>query len=269
MAEKINVLAVDDERRALHLLTETIQRILPDAALFPCSKASEALACAEENTVQIAFLDVQMRAMTGLELARKLKNAQPNINIIFVTGYNEYTGQAMQLHASGYIEKPVTEEKIRREIEDLRHPILVQAPQACLRVSCFGNFEVFQRSGEPLHFSRSKSKECFAYLVSRCGNTCTLRELAAVLFEDEPYDRKQANYLQKIITAMAQALKAAGAEKVFRKCYNEFAVDPDLLDCDYYRFRRGEIAAVNQYQGEFMLQYPWAEFITGYLSQIK
>ena len=269
MTEQIRILAVDDERPALHLLTETIRRVLPDAALFPCSKASEALACAAENTVQIAFLDVQMRSMTGLELARKLKNIQPDINIIFVTGYNEYTGQAMQLHASGYIEKPVTEEKIRREIEDLRHPIAVQAPQACLRVNCFGNFEVFQRNGEPLHFSRSKSKECFAYLVSRCGNTCTLRELAAVLFEDEPYDRKHANYLQKIIAAMARALKAAGAEPVFRKGYNEFSVDPDLLDCDYYRFRRGESAAVNRYQGEFMLQYPWAEFITGYLSQIK
>lgn len=79
--------------------------------LFPCSKVSEALTCMQENPCDIAFLDIRMRSMTGLELARKLKDIHPKINIIFVTGYDEYAGEAMRLHASGYIEKPVTEEK--------------------------------------------------------------------------------------------------------------------------------------------------------------
>ncbi len=208
-----------------------------------------------------------MRSMTGLELARRLKDIYPKINIIFVTGYNEYAGDAMRLHASGYIEKPVTEEKIRHELKYLRNPITEEQLHALLRVSCFGNFEVFLPNGEPLHWGRSKSKECFAYLVSRCGSTCTVRELAGILFEDEPYDHRQANYMQKIISAMAQTLRLAGAEKVFRKGFNKCAVIPELLDCDYYRFRQGEATAVNQYQGEFMRQYPWAEFTTGYLDQ--
>ena len=265
----MKILAVDDERLALQLLTQTIRRVLPQAELFPCSKASQALSCAGEHKLDIAFLDVRMRTMTGLELARKLKDSQPKINIIFVTGYDEYAGDAMRLHASGYIEKPVTEEKVRLELNYLRNPIAEERPSALLRVNCFGNFEVFLPAGEPLHFGRSKSKECFAYLVSRCGNTCTVRELAGILFEDEPYDRKQANYMQKIISAMVQALKQVGAEKVFRKGYNEFAVVPELLDCDYYSFRQGDSAAVNQYQGEFMRQYPWAEFTTGYLDHTK
>ena len=263
----MKILAVDDERLALQLLTSTIQRVLPGAKIFPFSKPGEVLACAEENICEVAFLDIRMRSMTGLELARKLKDIQPKINIIFVTGYNEYTGEAMQLHASGYIEKPVTEEKVRQELDDLRHPVETAKTDALLRVNCFGNFDVFLPDGEPLRFERARAKECFAYLVSHCGNACTVRELAGILFEDEPYDRKQANYMQKIITAMHKALKSAGAEKVLRKGYNEFAVVPELLDCDYYRFRQGDVTAVNRYQGEFMLQYPWAEFITGYLDR--
>ncbi len=265
----MKILAVDDERLALQLLTDVLRRVLPEAELFPCGKSGEALTLAQANRFDIAFLDVRMRTMTGLELARRLKNLQPKCNIIFVTGYDEYAGAAMHLHASGYLEKPVTEEKVRQELQYLRYPIPEEKSHALLRVNCFGNFEVFLPTGEPLHFGRSKSKECFAYLVSRCGNTCTVRELAGILFEDEPYDRKQANYMQKIISAMVQALKQAGVAKVFRKGYNEFAVDPSLLDCDYYRFRRGETAIVNQYQGEFMQQYPWAEFTTGYLNQTK
>ena len=199
----MKILAVDDESLALQLLTEAIHHVLPDAELFPCSKASEALTFAKENSLDIAFLDVRMRSMIGLELAGKLKNICPKINIIFVTGYDEYAGDAMRIHASGYIEKPVTEEKIRQELKYLRNPIVEKKSLALLRINCFGNFEVFLPSGEPLHWDRSKSKECFAYLVSRCGCTCTVRELAGILFEDEPYDHKQANYMQKIISVMA------------------------------------------------------------------
>ncbi len=124
-------LAVDDERLALQLLTDAIQAVLPKAEVFAFSKPGEALSCARENRCDIAFLDVRMRSMTGLELARKLKGLCPRINIIFVTGYSEYVGEAMQLHASGYLEKPVTAEKVRREVEDLRHPVLSSSRARC------------------------------------------------------------------------------------------------------------------------------------------
>ena len=125
-------------------------------------------------------------------------------------------------------------------------------PQAVLKVMCFGNFDVFTVSGELLHFDRAKSKECFAYLVSRCGNSCSIRELAGALFEDMPYDRRQANDVQQIITSMMRSLREAGAEKMIRKSCNALSVDPALLDCDYCRFRAGESGAVNSYRGEFI-----------------
>ena len=47
----------------------------------------------------------------------------PRINIIFLTGHSEYTAEALALHCSGYILKPLTPEKIRQEIEHLRYPV--------------------------------------------------------------------------------------------------------------------------------------------------
>ena len=263
----MNIIAADDERLALQMLTDTIHEVVPDAQLHSFSKVGEVLEYARETPCDIAFLDIRMRSVTGLELARRLKEISPAINIIFVTGYREYACEAMALHASGYIEKPVTAEKIRRELADLRHPVMTQLPQAVLKVTCFGSFDVcsVRRPNISLHFERAKSKECFAYLISRCGHPCTVRELAGILFEDMPYDRKQANYIQQIITAMMKTLREAGAEQVVRKSYNELSVDTDLLDCDYYRFCAGETAAVNSYRGEFMQQYPWAEFMVGNL----
>ena len=39
------------------------------------------------------------------------------------------------------------------------------------------------------------------------------------------------------------------------------AVNPAVLDCDYYRFKELDPGAVNAYECEFMSQYPWAEFL--------
>lgn len=61
-----------------------------------------------------------MRGVSGIDVAKQLKEIIPDINIIFVTGYDEYTKDAMAIHASGYIEKPVTAGKVRKETEDLR-----------------------------------------------------------------------------------------------------------------------------------------------------
>ena len=259
----MKILAVDDERLALQLLTDTIQKVLPEAEVFSFGKAGEALDCAQENHCDIAFLDVRMRSMTGLELARKLKNIYPKINIIFVTGYNEYVGEAMRLHASGYIEKPVTAEKVRQEVDDLRHPIISQQSGALLRVACFGSFEVYTQNGTAMHFERAKAKECFAYLISRRGASCSVRDLANILFEESSYDMKQSAYTRKILSSMAKSLREVGAEAVLHKSYNEVSLDTQKIDCDYYHFLRGEVSAVNQYQGEFMSQYSWAELITG------
>lgn len=256
----MRILCVDDEPLALEMLTQAIEEAIPDADLHPFRKQSELLADAEENGCDIAFLDIHMRGMNGVELAKGLKQINPKMNIIFVTGYDEYTGDAMRLHASGYILKPVTKEKIEEEISDLRFPI-VPKNDALLKVQCFGNFDVFTPDGTPVHFERSKSKEVFAYLVHRHGSSCTIKEIAAALFEDEPYDSKQQAYVQKIMSAMMKSLKKVGAQKAVNKSYNSLSVNVNTLDCDYYRFADLDAGAVNAYQCEYMSQYYWADFM--------
>ena len=59
----------------------------------------------------------------GIVLAKKLKEIYPKINIVFVTGYSQYANEAFALHASGYVYKPVTADKIINEMENLRNPI--------------------------------------------------------------------------------------------------------------------------------------------------
>ena len=256
----MKILCLDDEPLALKMLEQAVKTAAPNADVTAFRKQTALLEEAKQNGCDVAFLDIHMRGMNGVELAKELKGVNPKMNIIFVTGFSEYKSDAMDMKASGYIMKPVTAEEVKAELEDLRFPI-VPKKNALLRVQCFGNFDVFTPSGERVHFERSRSKEIFAYLVHKQGGACTIREIAAALFEDEPYDKKQLNYMQQIIYAMIKNLRAVGAESAVTKDFNALAVNPDVIDCDYYRFKELDASAVNSFQNEYMSQYYWAEFM--------
>ena len=138
----MKIVALDDEALMLEHLCECIREAEPEAEVEPFRRASEVLAYVKQEKVDVAFLDIQMRGMLGTELAKELKAIAPRINIIFVTGFREYQGEAFEMHASGYLVKPITAGKVREELDNLRFPI---APPVRNRVrfQCFGNFEVF------------------------------------------------------------------------------------------------------------------------------
>ena len=258
----MRILCLDDEELALQMLEMCVRAARPEADISAFDDQDELLEDAARNGCDVAFLDIHMRGMNGGEVAKRLKDINPKMNIIFVTGFSEYKADAMDMRASGYIMKPVTKEEVARELDELRFPIIPKK-DSVLKVQCFGNFDVFTPDGCPVHFERSKSKEIFAYLVHRHGSSCSTREIAAALFEDEPYDNKQKSYMQILISAMLRSLKKIGAEKVINKSYNALSVNPAMLDCDYYRFKELDAGAVNAYECEYMSQYYWADFLYG------
>ena len=263
----MTVLAVDDEPIALEVLGRAIREVVPNCSLFAFTDPLEALEQVKCGSFypDVAFLDVEMFDLTGLELAKRLKDLYNCVNIVFVTGYAEYMGEAFHLHASGYVLKPATPETIRWELEDLRRPVL-REDDGRLRVQCFGNFEVFI-GGLPLKFARSKTKELFAYLVNRRGAVCTVRELAAVLWEDQPDSTALQSHLRQLVKDLTDTMAAAGVTGVLAKGRGWLAVLPEAFSCDYYDFIQGDVQMVNAYMSEYMAQYSWAEFVVAYLDR--
>jgi len=258
------ILAVDDERRSLNTLVQSIQTAVPEASVTGFSTVDESLEFAKTNKVDVAFLDIQMPEMNGLLFAMNLKEIDPKINIIFVTGYSHYAMDAMELHPSGYVLKPVTKEKVELELENLRYPVSVESDKR-VRVQTFGNFEVFV-DGTPLKFTSSRSKELFAYLIDRRGTSATPVEIAAVLWEDKPYDRSLRSQIQAAISEMMKSLKNHGVEDMIIKSWNQVSIDKTKIKCDYYEMLDMVPSAVNAYCGEYMSNYSWAEMTAAALS---
>ena len=67
----MKIIAVDDEKLALDTLVDSIEKAVPDASITGFRKPDDALQFIRENDCEIAFLDIKMRGMTGLELAKR------------------------------------------------------------------------------------------------------------------------------------------------------------------------------------------------------
>ena len=254
----MHIIATDDEQSALNVLMGAIKEAVPSATVHGFRNPLEALTFMGETKCDIAFLDIQMREMSGIILAKKLKEIHPKVNIVFVTGYSQYANEAFALHASGYVYKPVTADKIITEMENLRHPVKWKETGIC--INTFGNFELIV-NGEEVSFGREKSKEMLAYLVDKQGRSATRKELAAVLFEREDYSRTTQNYLSKIIKELVNGLEQVGAEQILKRGLNSYSVDVDAFDCDLYAYEKDDATPdeLNRFQGEYMKQYSWAE----------
>lgn len=259
----MNILAVDDEYFALELMKSALEEVASGAAVYLCRDVESALKTAREQKIDVAFLDIHMPGMSGIELARELKMIHPKINIIFATGYSEYMKQGIDLRLSGYIMKPVTAEAVRTELENLRHPIEWNVEKR-IKILTFGNFDVFV-DGNPLKFERKQAKEILAYLVDKRGTSATYAELAAILWEDEEYDRTHQKNLQVYIASLVKSLLAVDVRDLILKNRQGILVNTKIVDCDYYRFLEGDTRAINSFTGQYMNAYSWAEFTVGYL----
>jgi two-component SAPR family response regulator len=209
----MKILLVDDEELQLLRLEKAVKDAVKDAEILSFSNPLEAFDRCRDEALDLAFLDIEMPGINGIQLAKRLKKARPSINIIFVTAYPQYALEAFSLHASGYLTKPVSKQKVIEELNHLREPIQLPNKKS-LQVKCFGNFEVFTPDGERVRFERSKSKELFAYLVHRSGSACTIKEIAAALFEDDPYDKKQLNYIkrERVYGSFSRSFDVSGVE---------------------------------------------------------
>lgn len=254
-------IAVDDEILMLGALEVAIKASPDITEVTKFSVCEEALDFVKDNHVDIAFLDINMRGMGGLALAKKIISICPECKIVFCTGHEEYAIPAFKLHASGYLMKPISVEDVQIEIDNIKGLRKQEKP---LVVKCFGNFEVYAK-GEKLVFKRSKTKELFAYLIDRNGAGVTVAEIGVVLWENDE-KQKNYNYIHQLFRDLRQTLEAVGMEDVFERNNYLYSVNPEKIDCDYFNHLK---TSKPEFFGEYMSQYSWAEATCGLLWERK
>ena len=241
-------LLVDDEPLLLRKLQRAVTEVMPEAEVYGYTDPSEALAFAESTKTDIAFLDIEMRGMDGLELAKALVKRNSKTNIVFCTGYSEYALEAFDAYASDYLLKPITAEQIRKALGRLRNPI---KPNKRVKIYCFGNFEAYC-DDEPIQFNLTKTSELLAYLVDRNGAECRAQEIIAVLFEDD----NNREYYKKLRHDLLQTFETLGITDCLYITRGGLGIRREKVECDYFDYKDGKITAP---PNEYMTQYSFGE----------
>jgi two-component SAPR family response regulator len=268
----MRAICVDDEglilQRTESLLKKT--KIFEDVESF--MDPTEAIEAVDSNPADIALLDIDMPEMSGLELATNLKSKCPGIRIIFLTGYSEYAVDAYAMHATGYLLKPISYDKLLSEIEYALEGLgtsgtaaeSVTQNSSRVKVVTFGFFNVLV-DDKPVVFKRSKAKELLACLVDRQGQFVARKDLFYILWEDDDYDRAKQKYFDTIIRSLKDTLEEYGISDIFEAESGMMRVVPEKLDCDLYKFLNKDKSAMESYRGEYMSSYSWASETEGYL----
>ena len=115
----LKILICDDDIIYTNEIRNNVENILQNlhiTATF-CLFSSSIDVISAPSSYDIAFLDIQMPAYSGIEVAGKLKEHNSNIIIFFITSYDQYLDEAMDLNAFRYIKKPLDVKRLQSGIE--------------------------------------------------------------------------------------------------------------------------------------------------------
>ncbi len=85
-----------------------------------CEDGASALESIAELQPDVAFLDIRMPGLTGIEVARGLADASPRTQVVFVTAYDQYAIDAFEQGAIDYLLKPITRERLLATVQRIQ-----------------------------------------------------------------------------------------------------------------------------------------------------
>lgn len=271
----INTNVEQMQQASLEGIAFLILKMLPGGELNIAGYASTMDLFASDNLkdADIAVLDYNCMNEDGLNAVQALRRANCDIDIFIMSSDDHSVNKGFHIHPGGFLTKSLSEETVRSEfnqlgqlkVNDALTPSPPIPPAKGIKIRCFGSFEAFL-DGMPIHFRYQKTKELLAYLIDRRGAMCTNRELEAYLWsESSDSGKRHYAYLLKIKEELIRIFKDTGYEDVLIRRRGNIAINPDRIDCDYYRFLKGSRNPEDQFRGEYMRQYSWGEYTLGYL----
>lgn len=121
-------LIADDEPHLAHYLNDQLLQLWPELEIVHIARNGvDAARMIAELQPDVAFLDIQMPGLSGLEVAQGVEGAT---RIVFVTAFDEYAVQAFDHAALDYVLKPFKSERLARTVERLKAALGSQQPAA-------------------------------------------------------------------------------------------------------------------------------------------
>ena len=272
----MKALVADDELLALFNINQIVSRNEHIEKVEAFSNSQEALEYVKTNDVDIAFLDIEMGVVSGIDVAKAIRARNINTYIVFTSGY-DYAITAFEIKANGYVLKPYDSKKIDYEIkcafERLNTATQVSLTAAGskldnkrIKFKTMPSFDMFV-DGKIVPITSAKSKEFLALLVDRKGSSMTLDYIVNILWEDKDEMTGKA-YFRVVLQRLNNVLKSLDIEDLILHSKNQYSLNTEIVSCDYYDILKGDKKTMELFVGEYMNEYSWAEDTTSVLFRL-
>lgn len=124
----VRAIIADDEEALRGYLKKKLATAWPELAIVgEAGDGVAALRLIENQKPDVAFLDIQMPGISGIEVARKVAGT---CAVVFITAFNHYAVEAFENEALDYLVKPVTDERLQKTVGRLRERLNSEQPLA-------------------------------------------------------------------------------------------------------------------------------------------
>jgi DNA-binding LytR/AlgR family response regulator len=119
----------EDEALLRDALVGLLAEVWPELEVAAaCEDGGAALEAIAAHQPEVAFLDIRMPGLSGMEVAAALPQASPGTQVVFVTAYDQYAIDAFERGAADYLLKPVARERLQATVQRLRGRLQQGAP---------------------------------------------------------------------------------------------------------------------------------------------
>lgn len=201
----IRTIIIDDEMHALNYLERLLKSYDQIDISGKYTDVTKVFDHIKSEKVHIIFLDIEMPKMNGIQAANKILEIDSDIQIVFVTAYNDYAVYAFEVEALDYVMKPIIKRRLDKTLERIlkKYKEISDDKKIENRVTCFGNLEI-KIGNEIIKWRTTKAKEFIAFLIHHRGKFVHKSKIIEMLWPDK--DEKQATKL--LHTSVYYARKA-------------------------------------------------------------
>ncbi|MES5813973.1 LytTR family DNA-binding domain-containing protein [Pseudoxanthomonas sp. Soil82] len=186
------VVAEDEELLRTSLLLQ-LGEVWPGLRIVAeCEDGASALEAIAEHKPDVAFLDIRMPGLTGIEVAAALSEVSPRTQVVFVTAYDQYAIDAFEQGAVDYLLKPVARDRLQATVQRLQARVAAGRPDPATLEALLQHLA--KRPAEP------EAAPPLAWITANSG-----RETKLIMLDEVAYFRADSKYTV-VVTAEGEAL---------------------------------------------------------------
>ncbi|MEK3832841.1 MULTISPECIES: response regulator [unclassified Paenibacillus] len=188
----MRAILIDDEELALKALERQLHALGCFEIIGKYTDPLQGQQKVEETETDIVFLDIHLPELSGIELAERLLERRPDLQVVFVTAYDNYAIKAFELNALDYLLKPIHTDRLKltvRRLNAQQKPGLAAraaSAQTSWRMLMLDAFRIYEGSQElpSLQWRTAKAQEIFFYLLHHRGKVVSKATLIELLWAD-------------------------------------------------------------------------------------